>query len=143
MHCVLGLQLPMLVFVLILTMRFSWAGIVMADLDEVSLDASSRRFKRPSQEPTIGPAQSLMDPNDVSSTDGSSLKPSDRSSDQLIDEASDKPRASNSPGDVASDQPSIQPSKHRRRLKRPTLDPNAGPTRRPRRSRKPSISPSV
>ena len=118
---VVGLQLPMLVFVLILTMRFSWAGIVMADLDEVSLDASSRRFKRPSQEPTIGPAQSLMDPNDMSFTDGSSLKPSDGSSDQLIDETSDKPSdgastdepiagTSSSPGDVASDQPSIQPS---------------------------------
>lgn len=166
---ILGLQLSMFAFILVLTMTTSWAGIVIADLDEASVDASSRRLKRPSKEPTIGPAQSLMDPNDGTSS-VTSLKPSDGSTGQLTDEVSDKPSdgesdkpsdgvsdepsggVSNSPGDVVasdqpadgtSDQPSFQPSKHRRRLKRPTQDPNSGPTRRPRRTRKPSLSPSV
>ena len=79
----------------------------MADLDEMSVDASSRRHKRPSKEPTIGPAQSLMDPNDGTSS-VTSLKPSDGSTDRLIDEAPDKPsdEASDKPSDGVSDEPS-------------------------------------
>jgi len=101
----------MLAFILVLTMRISWAGIVMADLDEASVDASSRRLKRPSKEPTIGPAQSRVratnKPTFNKPKDGTPNKPKDGTSNKPKDGPSNNPKdgTSNNPKDGTSNKP--------------------------------------